>query len=191
MAGAQSRLELHDRCTWGWVVRRRFFWNQTVRRAVGTTHDTGGISTSSACSQLQNTNQFGTQTMDVVKPDRLMVPTAKSLVETPTLPTFSIDHFKCYRVVFLKLRQTGIKVDDQFGTTTVDLKKPNHLCVPANKNSEGILDQTQLLMRYQPRITSGTPPANPPTIFTNNQFGTYEFPVFGPRDFCVPSTLQP
>ena len=118
------------------------------------------------------------------------MPTAKSLIGPPASPTFTIDHFKCYRVVRLKFRRTGLKVDDQFGTTTIDLKKPNHLCVPVDKNGEGILDPTQLLMCYLPRITSGTSPAAlPPTIFTENQFGPDEFSVYEPRDFCVPSTI--
>ena len=136
-------------------------------------------------------NQFGPQTMDVVKPDRFMVPSAKDVDVPPPLPgAFVVDHFKCYKVAKLKFRRTGLKVDDQFGTTTVDLKRPKHLCAPVDKNGEGINDPSQFLMCYQPRITSGTPPADPPAkVHTVNQLGPDYFSVFGPRDFCVPSQL--
>ncbi|MEO6028041.1 MAG: hypothetical protein ABIR79_14345 [Candidatus Binatia bacterium] len=138
-------------------------------------------------------NQFGTQTMDVVKPDRMLVPTVKSLNGTPVLPpAFGVDHFKCYRVAYAKLRAFGLKIHDQFGTITIDIKKPTHLCVPADKNGEGIPDFTQYLMCYRMRIAPRFPPAQlPATIFTRNQFGADSYRVFGPRELCVPSQLNP
>jgi len=141
------------------------------------------------------TNQFGQVTMDVFKPDRLFVPTSKSLAGTPAPPMFpTLDHFKCYKVALVKTRVPGVKVDDQFGTITVDVKKPLHLCVAVDKNGEGIPAPGQATMCYLVRTTSGTPPPQkhlPNTLYTTNQFGSEALEVFGPRELCVPSTILP
>jgi hypothetical protein len=136
-------------------------------------------------------NQFGVQTMKVVKPDRLLVPTAKSLTGPVSLPdSFGVDHFKCYKVASVKLRAAGLHTEDQFGGQSIDIKKPTHLCVPANKNGEGIPDLTQNLLCYKAMVSSGTLPApRPPIIYTHDQFGPDSYPFYGLRDFCVPSTI--
>ncbi len=139
------------------------------------------------------TNQFGQITFDVFKPDRLFVPTAKSLAGLPPPPMFpALDHFKCYKTAFAKTRVSGIKLDDQFGTITVDVKKPLHLCIPVDKNGEGIPSPGQALMCYLVRTTSGTPPPQkhlPNVVYTTHQFGSDALEVFGPRELCVPSTV--
>lgn len=141
------------------------------------------------------TNQFGTVTFDVFKPDRLFVPTAKSLAGIPAPPMFpALDHFKCYKVAYAKTRVAGVKLDDQFGTVTVDVKKPLHLCVAVDKNGEGIPSPGQALMCYLVRTTTGTPRPHkhlPNTLYTTHQFGSDALEVFGPRELCVPSTLLP
>jgi hypothetical protein len=138
-------------------------------------------------------NQFGTLTMDVVKPDRLLVPTTKSLDAPPgLLDPFFVDHFKCYRIAYAKYRGSGIQITDQFGGLTIDIKKPVHLCLAADKNGEGIFDPSQTLMCYLVRTTSGTPPpVAPALVMTNNQFGPDAYSFYGPREFCVPSVLNP
>ncbi len=137
-------------------------------------------------------NEFGEQSMSVTKPDRLLVPTAKSLTTYPVMPaTFGVDHFKCYKIAYAKMRQFGISLQDQFGSITIDVKKPVELCVHADKKHEGIPDLTQNLMCYKVVVSPGTPPANvPTTVFTANQFGLDTFSIFGPRDFCVPSEVR-
>ena len=64
--------------------------------------------TSPRFHRVQNvtvTNEFATHVLDVVKPDRLLVPTAKSLSGPIDLPAaFAVDHFKCYRTAFEKFR---------------------------------------------------------------------------------------
>jgi hypothetical protein len=119
------------------------------------------------------------------------VPTAKSLSGPIDLPAaFAVDHFKCYRTAFEKFRAFAIAIVDQFGTITVDIKKPSHLCMPADKNGEGIADLTQYLMCYQVRITHGTPLAQAPSvIYTHDQFGPDTYPAFGARELCVPSQV--
>lgn len=89
------------------------------------------------------TDQFGQLTVDTKKPDRLLVPAAKSLegpVDPPAEP--GIDHFTCYRVKpsrgTPKLRK-GIRaaVTDQFAQARVlELTKPTRLCLPTDKAGE-------------------------------------------------------
>lgn len=144
---------------------------------------------------VQATNQFGAVTFDVVKPDRLLVPTSKSLAGIPAPPMFpGLDHFECYKIAFAKTRVSGVKLDDQFGTITVDVKKPLHVCVPVNKNGEGIPSPGQAAMCYLVRTTNGTPPPQkhlPNTLYTTHQFGSAANEVYGPRELCVPSTIVP
>ena len=134
------------------------------------------------------TNQFGTLTVDVVKPDRLLVPTAKSLDAKPPLLTTPLDHYKCYRVAGARsIQKKKFELNDQFGTVIVDVKNPLHLCAPVDKNEEGIVDPSTYLMCYQTRLAGPLP--KPTKVFTNNQFGDDEFGIFGPRDLCVPSSV--
>jgi hypothetical protein len=78
-------------------------------------------------------------------------------------------------------------VETQFGTIDVDLRKPLHLCTPVDKNGEGIIDPATHLMCYKVR---GSPPQFPGSVYTTNQFGSDQFPFFGVRELCVPSTKQ-
>lgn len=132
-------------------------------------------------------NQFGTYTMALTKPDRMLVPTAKSLTDPATPLTRPIDHYKCYKVAGAKTKVRGLVMTDQFGTIVVDVKRPLHLCLPALKNDEGpLVDPATALMCYK---VTGQPPAFRPELFTLNQFGPDAYDFFGPRDLCVPSTV--
>jgi hypothetical protein len=129
-------------------------------------------------------NQFGSLTVDLTRPDRLFVPSAKSLTATPPLPaSFLVDHFKCYRVRGARFRRSGVSVETQFGPMTVDVKRPLRLCAPVDKNGEGVNDPANHLMCYQ--VRKGT--RGPKQVFVTNQFGADSYPVLGPRELCVPS----
>jgi hypothetical protein len=131
------------------------------------------------------TNQFGDLVVTISKPDRVLVPTSKSHAGLPPpLPQDAIDHYKCYRVKYANFTRSNVSVETQFGTLDVDIKKPLHLCLPANKNDEGIFDPGHHLMCYQVR---GPRPPTQPTIFTDNQFVSDQTGILGIRDLCVPS----
>jgi len=140
-------------------------------------------------------NQFGTITFNVFKADRMLVPTAKSLAGIPAPPMFpALDHFECYKTAHAKTRVPAIKIEDQFGTITVDIKKPLHLCIPVDKNGEGIPTPGQAAMCYKVQTTPGTPPPQkhlPNDLYVTNQFGSDVLELFGPRELCVPSTIAP
>ncbi len=127
--------------------------------------------------------------VDLLRPEVLFVPTGKSLTDPPPPYTPAIDHFLCYRVSGGSLLRNAVNATDQFGTIVVGVKRALRLCVPVDKNGEGILDGSQSLMCYKARSRSGPPTRA--TLFTTNQFETTTDFVFGLREFCVPSLLNP
>jgi hypothetical protein len=139
-------------------------------------------------------DQFGTHVLDVSKADRLMVPAAKSMVGTPPpLSTPTVDHFDCYKVRRPKNSPPfapvpNVKIDDQFATITVTVKKPLRLCIPSNKNNEspGAESHPQSLLCY--RTTKV--PLGPVTPTVRDQFGVKNVDLLRRTEFCVPSTLQ-
>ena len=135
------------------------------------------------------TNQFGSFVVDVVKPEYLFVPSAKSLSTPPTPIVPTIDHFTCYRVARARFGQKGISVDDQFASLSVDVKKPVRLCVPVDKNGEGIKTPALHLLCYKVRTSSGSAKfTGAPGVLVNNQFGADSVDAKGIRELCVPST---
>jgi len=81
-------------------------------------------------------DQFGVMTVNVKKPKYLCNPVDKN-GEDPTAPTHT-NHLMCYQVKQadpLKFaKKVGVFVNNQFGTETLDVKKPAQLCVPALAN---------------------------------------------------------
>jgi hypothetical protein len=132
-------------------------------------------------------NQFGVTVVDLGRPDLLLVPTAKSLTGPPAPATPGIDHLACYKTRRARFRTAGVGVADQFGPLTVDLKRPVRLCVPVDKNGEGIDDERSSLLCYQERTQSSF--ADPGSIFIDNQFETSEIAVTRPTELCVPAIV--
>jgi hypothetical protein len=143
-------------------------------------------------------DQFGEMTLTLVKPDLVMVPTAKSLSGPPGSPTFTFDHFQCFRVKLARKRVTGVNVVDQFNPNglTVNVNRPLRLCRPVDKNGEGIPDPVHQLMCYQVRQTSKPRFSRRAPFFIDNQFGPAALPpgpgtivVTRPTELCVPSAI--
>ncbi len=133
------------------------------------------------------TTELGMATVKLAKVDRLLVPTAKSIVAPPAPLATPIDHFKCYRLAAAKTRATGLAVTDQFGSIVVDVKRPLHLCLAASTNGDPVPVPGASLMCYLIRGTRPTAP--PPIVYTRNELGPDQYRFFGPRDFCVPATV--
>ena len=136
--------------------------------------------------------------VDTIKPDRLLVPSAKDLnnpVDPPDSDSHNVDHYKCYNVELPNGTPEfqpilGVSVDDQFtdGAKLFDLTKPTRLCNPVDKNGEGIKDPTAHLMCYQAQPAVGQPPHQQRTgIHVNNQFGAEQLDTIKEEEFCVPS----
>ena len=159
----------------------------------------------SRLSNLSVTNQFGTILLDTWEPDRLMVPSSKSL-DGPVnvLNEIRVDHFKCYPVIetentpeFVPLQ---VSVLDQFHIVAkmVLVRWPDHLCNPVDKNGEGIINSDNHLLCYELEHVEDEPRfAAVEEIHTNNQFGPLELDALGekrksfnPRELCVPSEMD-
>jgi hypothetical protein len=81
------------------------------------------------------TNALGSFVVEVLRPTRLLVPSAKSLTAPPPplSPSVPLDHFECYRV-----RGAGPKnsssttMQDQFVTAGEKIMQLQQLCVPVD-----------------------------------------------------------
>jgi hypothetical protein len=65
--------------------------------------------------------------------------------------------------------------------------KPKRLCVPVDKNGEGIVNADRQLLCYKIRTGNVTLPA---TVFTNNQFGPETVGLKKADELCIPSIFQ-
>jgi hypothetical protein len=148
-------------------------------------------------TNIKVVNQFGELFVDTIRPDRLLVPTAKDLDEMPPPPypeAHNVDHYKCYNVKVTRGAPKfpkGIQVfiEDQFEQPKLyDVKKPTRLCIPVDKNGEGIKDRDAHLMCYKVKPAKGEPKYTPVIgIFTNNQFGSEQLDTKKEEELCVPS----
>lgn len=142
-------------------------------------------------------DSFGTSTLDLLRPDRLLVPAAKEIGMSAEPVGDSVDHFKCYKV----RRSHGspawpsgvmATVGDQFQTRVYDLLRPRRLCVPVDKNGEGIIDATDHLLCYGARPADGArfQPIRG-QIHTQDQFGAEALNISREDEFCVPARVVP
>jgi hypothetical protein len=143
---------------------------------------------------IQVDNQFGTIFVDTKKPDRLLVPSAKSLAgPIDALDPETIDHFKCYKVKVtegtLEFEPIQVTLADQFEDKLFDVKKPNRLCNPVDKNDEGIINFEAHLMCYKVKRAEDEPKHEKVKgIRINNQFGPLQIDTKKEEELCVPST---
>lgn len=141
----------------------------------------------------QVTTRFGTVDLDLKRPEVLLVPSAKSLTETPSplVPPLP-DHLKCYRTVRVKQKVDGVVVVDQFGTLTINLKKPYRLCIPVDEDGQGLRDPDVSLLCYKAKELRGTAPFRGPegVVLVDNAWQAAGVIVNHLREFCVPATVD-
>ena len=142
---------------------------------------------------VQTTNQFGTETLTVVKPITLCVPSAKDEdSQPPALAVTAVDHFKCYKAKTAKgtpkFQSREVSLADQFETKDTLVIKPAEVCNPVDKNGEGILNPTGHLECYKVKDVSGQIKFDKTAVFTTNQFGEEALEALKAQRLCVPST---
>jgi hypothetical protein len=73
--------------------------------------------------------------VDTSKPDRLLVPSTKSIIVPYSDTTHNIDHYKCYKAKTSKGTPRCVGAffsgQDQFGPEIVDTRREDDLCLPA------------------------------------------------------------
>ena len=89
--------------------------------------------------------------------------------------------------------QLGVSVGDQFGTMTVDVKRPAYLCNPADKQSEDPTAPSHIdhLMCYRTKQTDAVKFVKIVGVFTEDQFGAETLDVKQPQLLCVPALENP
>jgi len=130
------------------------------------------------------TDQFGQLTIDIKKPKLLLVPSAKNHTDIPdTLNPVTVNHFKCYDVKeskdTSKFEKLIVTVNDPNFEITQDfeVKKPKMLCIPVDKNGEGLVAEENNLTCYDVKKLKDDPKFEKRNVFTNNQFGPEELKV--------------
>jgi hypothetical protein len=98
----------------------------------------------------------------------------------------SVDHFACYDAHEKQpnLPKTIVTLQDQFGSSTVELHKPDVFCTPVDKNGEGIIFPDFNLVCFDAH-KGGDPKAD---LTVENQFGEQNIEARKLKMVCVPST---
>ena len=148
-------------------------------------------------------DQFGQLTLTVKKPDRLLVPSAKSLgpdpLPEPDNQTHFVDHFLCYTVDNNSDSDSDsdsnqgsfptVSVEDQFGAKSFRVMRPERLCTPVDKEGEGIKKSENHLMCYRVKPARGEPRhRRVKGVLLSNQFGVIGVDTIKERELCLPAT---
>jgi len=147
---------------------------------------------------LAFTDQFGAWSVDTLKADRLLLPASKALGQAAGPYPDALDHFKCYKAKLTKgtpklpkgLQATAA---DQFEDRNYDIKKLAHLCLPVDKNSEGIVDDVDHLLCYKVKRAKDEAKHTRVvgSIHTDDQFGQQQLDTIVEQELCVPAVVTP
>jgi hypothetical protein len=150
-------------------------------------------------SGLQAITPLGALALDTVKPDRLLLPAAKSL-EGPVdaLASTSVDPFECFKAKVTKgtpKLAKGLEVDvaDQFSAKakTFLVKKPTRLCVATNVDGSELLSPEAALVCFKVKPAKGQPKhAKRLGVHVNHAFGPGQLDTVKEEELCLPSSLQ-
>ena len=106
----------------------------------------------------------------------------------------TLSHFQCYRVETaedeIEFAPIPVNLVDQFGETLQILEEPAMLCVPVDKNGEGIQNPVSHLTCYELEDTDDADEFEPLDVAVNDQFGELILTVQEPKFVCVPSTKE-
>jgi hypothetical protein len=110
---------------------------------------------------------------------------------TTTLPAATIDHFECYKAKAAPVASTHVSLANEFETTGDSVIKVDTVCVPVDKNGEGIPDPSTYLTCYKFKADHGQPRLARQTLTFTDQFGARQVVVVKGRSLCVPSAKTP
>jgi hypothetical protein len=146
------------------------------------------------------TNQLGEIHLSTIKPELLLVPSAKDFGSPPSPPdpmSHSLDHYKCYRVRVTPgtpsfAQGTTVQASDQFEVNRlISLVKPSQLCLAVDKNGEGVKNPQAHYLCYNYRPAIGSPRHTRRLgMHVNNQFGPLRLDTQKEKMFCIPSTMS-
>ena len=141
-------------------------------------------------------DHFGTHVFDTKKPELLLVPADLSLLgPTAPPPPGSAEHYKCYKVKQSKsapkFKQTIAAAADEFEDRFYQVFSPRRLCLPVDKNGEGILEPGFGLTCYRMRRGAGQPNHDrvEDQIHTADPFGPLRLDTKIEKDLCMPAEI--
>jgi hypothetical protein len=137
------------------------------------------------------TTEFGPLTVDLIRRDDLMVPTAKSLTGVVGTPPSDVDRYRCYGVRLVgPAPDRDVFVSDQFAQAkTYMLGRPTRLCVPVSKDGDDIENPLVDLMCFGIRPAARQPRHVPVFgILTNDEFWGERLQSLRESELCVPAT---
>lgn len=138
-------------------------------------------------------NQFGQQTLRVMRPHTLCTPAEKDAVPS----ALNIDGFRCYKVSgTARFPQSQVTVEDQFETRELTVVRPKYLCNPADDDGEGFVNPQGYLTCYKVRDVSGQPRFQSREVDIVDRFAQQDSNVLrarvrAPSLLCVPSKVSP
>ncbi len=134
--------------------------------------------------------------MDTGRPEQLLVPTAMDPnveVAAPDTGSHLVDHYKCYKARTTtgtpKYFPKGVelRISAAFEDRRYKISRPNAMCMPVDKNGEGIKNPDGGLLCYKVKLTGDEPKhARLSGIYTNGQFGPGLLDTKKARSVCVP-----
>jgi cysteine-rich repeat protein len=143
------------------------------------------------------TNQLGQVTVDTVKVDFLLVPTAKDPTTDPPPPgPNQVDHYKCYKVKISHgatrfPKGVSVMLADQFisPAKSFTVVRPTDLCTPVDENGSGVKHAAvnQLCYKVKPAVAG----ARHLGLHVNNEFGIGLLDASKEDLLCLPSLRQP
>jgi hypothetical protein len=98
----------------------------------------------------------------------------------------TLSHFQCYETKRRRFDPIQVTLEDEFGTSTTTVRKPERLCAPADKNGEdpGAPQEAAHLVGY----TINRPVTNIERQEITNQFGTVFVDLRRAERLMVPSS---
>jgi hypothetical protein len=143
------------------------------------------------------TNQFGTLGLKIRQVRTLLVPASKSISSPPPpLSPVNVDHFVCYVTNGTTIaggpfvKTTNVKVQDEFGTITVNTTRVASFCTPADINGgqPGAENDPITLLCYRVKPLVRVRPPTP--VYANDDFGAHTLlPDGNIVALCVPSLM--
>jgi hypothetical protein len=134
-------------------------------------------------------NQFGSVTVDVIKPTSLLVPTAKSLTGPPSPLGAFVDHFACYKVKSSRHNGNDDNENDQGDSENGQGDNENgqgHRGLHGHRGQHG----HRGLRGQAEGDENGSGDGNGShglTVTVETQFETVEVDVRQPRELCAPA----
>jgi hypothetical protein len=141
---------------------------------------------------------LGALSLDLLKPDRLLLPAAKSL-EGPVDPLSppGLDPFLCSKAKITRgtaKLPKGVQLDvgDQFAPgRTFDVKKPTHLCVTASVDGVKLTGAPVSLVCFKTKPARGQPKHQKRHgVFVNHAFGPGQLDTVKEDELCLPAQVQ-